>query len=67
MAALFTSYNAAPCDRDASVARTARHSSIGFAALFARLWDGTLEFIVFLWAVGVSAFFGLIAAGFLFG
>jgi hypothetical protein len=44
--------------------RTARHATIEIAVRFARLWDGALEIVVFLWVLAVSAFFGLIAIGF---
>lgn len=65
MAAFFTSYDAAPGYPKATV-RTARQPTIEIGALLSRLWDITLEIVVFLWAVVASAFFGLIAVGFWF-
>jgi hypothetical protein len=64
MAAFFISSDAALGCGVAS--RPARQPTIEFAALFARLWDGTLQIVLFLWALVVLALFGLIAVGFWF-
>lgn len=63
MAAFFSFQGAAP-GYPGEAMRAARHATIEIAARFARLWDGALEIVVFLWALVVSAFFGLIAIGF---
>jgi hypothetical protein len=63
MAAFFSFYGAA-VGYPGEAVRTARQATIEIAARFARLWDGILEIVVFLWALVVSAFFGLIAVGF---
>jgi hypothetical protein len=65
MAAFFSFYGTA-AGYPGEAVRTARQATIEIAALFARLWDGALEVVVFLWALAVSAFFGLIAIGFWF-
>jgi hypothetical protein len=65
MAAFFSFYGAA-AGYSGEAVRTARQATIEIAARFARLWDCALEIVVFLWALVVSAFFGLIAIGFWF-
>jgi hypothetical protein len=64
MAASFNGYFV-PDARGLAARRLKRRPAIDIAEVAARAWGAVAEIVVFLWAVLVLAFFGLIAAGFL--
>jgi hypothetical protein len=65
MAALLRLYFA-PQDHEPFVRRLLWHAAIEFAERATRVGGAVVEIVVFLWATLALAFFGLVAAGFLF-
>jgi hypothetical protein len=65
MAALLNFYFA-PDARGSVVRRLKWRPAIQFTEIAARVSGAVAEIVVFLWATLVVAFFGLVAAGFLF-